>query len=219
MGKGGPAHCRRTAPAHRHPRRQTRPRTSLTRRRPGMRRTKAIAAVPGDGDSTAVADQHRSRSVVHAQPFIRPVAESALANFQAEVSRTGFLLAFLEREGPLAPGRDRAVPGHPGLLGTGADRGPGRGRAHRSVPAGLRGLPHAGRRVPFERDLGMAVLLAHLSAPPPSLGSRRPDLPAAADRVLARWQPQRMDSLPCGGSVGSAPEGGVRRAGGCRLRQ
>jgi serine/threonine protein kinase len=41
-------------------------------------------------------------------------------------------------------------------------------------------------QVPFERDQGMAVLLAHLSEPPPSLGSRRPDLPEAADRVLAR---------------------------------
>jgi Protein kinase domain/FtsH Extracellular len=41
-------------------------------------------------------------------------------------------------------------------------------------------------RVPFERDQGMAVLLAHLSEPPPSLCSRRPDLPAAADQVLAR---------------------------------
>jgi serine/threonine protein kinase len=40
--------------------------------------------------------------------------------------------------------------------------------------------------VPFERDQGMAVLLAHLSEPPPSLGSRRPDLRAAADEVLAR---------------------------------
>jgi serine/threonine protein kinase/WD40 repeat protein len=40
--------------------------------------------------------------------------------------------------------------------------------------------------VPFERDQGMAVLLAHLSEPPPSLGSRRSDLPAAADQVLAR---------------------------------
>ena len=40
--------------------------------------------------------------------------------------------------------------------------------------------------VPFERDQGMAVLLAHLSEPPPSLRSRRPDLPAAADQVLAR---------------------------------
>jgi hypothetical protein len=40
--------------------------------------------------------------------------------------------------------------------------------------------------VPFERDQGVAVLLAHLSAPPPSLCSRRPDLPEAADEVLAR---------------------------------
>src|SRR5579862_8727254 len=40
--------------------------------------------------------------------------------------------------------------------------------------------------VPFERDQGMAVLLAHLSEPPPSLGSRRPDLAGPADQVLAR---------------------------------
>jgi serine/threonine-protein kinase len=40
--------------------------------------------------------------------------------------------------------------------------------------------------VPFERDQGLAVLLAHLSEPPPSLHSRRADLPEAADRVLAR---------------------------------
>ena len=39
---------------------------------------------------------------------------------------------------------------------------------------------------PFERDQGMAVLLAHLSEPPPSLGSRRPGLPVAADQVLAK---------------------------------
>jgi serine/threonine protein kinase len=39
---------------------------------------------------------------------------------------------------------------------------------------------------PFERDQGMAVLLAHLSQPPPSLGSRRPGLPGAADQVLAK---------------------------------
>ena len=39
---------------------------------------------------------------------------------------------------------------------------------------------------PFERDQGMAVLLAHLSEPAPSLSSRRLDLPGAADQVLAR---------------------------------
>jgi serine/threonine protein kinase len=40
--------------------------------------------------------------------------------------------------------------------------------------------------LPFGRDQGMPVLLAHLSAPPPSLVSRKPDLPGAVDQVLAR---------------------------------
>ncbi len=39
---------------------------------------------------------------------------------------------------------------------------------------------------PFPRDDGMAVLYAHLSTPPPSLTSRRPGLPPAADDVLLR---------------------------------
>lgn len=39
---------------------------------------------------------------------------------------------------------------------------------------------------PFDRDQGMAVIWAHLSQPPPSLTSRRPDLRAAADEVFAR---------------------------------
>jgi serine/threonine protein kinase len=45
---------------------------------------------------------------------------------------------------------------------------------------------------PFERDQGMAILLAHLSEPPPSLAERRPDLPAAADEAQARGQRGRM---------------------------
>ncbi len=40
--------------------------------------------------------------------------------------------------------------------------------------------------VPFERDQDMAVIYAHLSQPPPSLTSRRPGLPPAADEALAR---------------------------------
>lgn len=40
-------------------------------------------------------------------------------------------------------------------------------------------------RVPFERDNGLAVLLAHLNEAPPSLTAWRPELPAA-DAVLAR---------------------------------
>jgi WD40 repeat protein len=41
-------------------------------------------------------------------------------------------------------------------------------------------------RAPYERDQPLAVLLAHLSAQPPSLAARRPGMPAAADRVIAR---------------------------------
>jgi len=40
--------------------------------------------------------------------------------------------------------------------------------------------------VPFPRDQGLAVLLAHLSEPPPPLEALRPGLPAAAGQVLAR---------------------------------
>ncbi len=46
---------------------------------------------------------------------------------------------------------------------------------------------------PFERDHGMAVLLAHLSAPPPSLTARRPDLPGGADEVLASGMAKTPD--------------------------
>ena len=41
-------------------------------------------------------------------------------------------------------------------------------------------------RVPYERDQPLAVLFAHLSAPPPSLTAHRPDLPARADEVMGR---------------------------------
>ncbi|HZZ53739.1 MAG TPA: serine/threonine-protein kinase, partial [Trebonia sp.] len=38
---------------------------------------------------------------------------------------------------------------------------------------------------PFHRDDPMAVMAAHLHAPPPSVTARRPDLPGAADTVMA----------------------------------
>jgi serine/threonine protein kinase len=39
---------------------------------------------------------------------------------------------------------------------------------------------------PFRRDHGMAVLAAHVTQPPPPLGSMRPGLPAALDAVFAK---------------------------------
>jgi serine/threonine protein kinase len=39
---------------------------------------------------------------------------------------------------------------------------------------------------PFEREGPWAVLMAHQSEPPPSVRARRPELPEAVDRVLAR---------------------------------
>ena len=39
---------------------------------------------------------------------------------------------------------------------------------------------------PFQRDQGVAVIWAQIYAPPPRLTDRRPDLPPAVDRVLAK---------------------------------
>jgi serine/threonine protein kinase len=39
---------------------------------------------------------------------------------------------------------------------------------------------------PFGHDLGLTVMYSHLYVPPPAASARRPDLPAAVDRVLAR---------------------------------
>jgi Protein kinase domain len=41
-------------------------------------------------------------------------------------------------------------------------------------------------QAPFQRDDATAVIWAHMSAPPPSLASLRPDLPAAVDEVFAQ---------------------------------
>ena len=47
--------------------------------------------------------------------------------------------------------------------------------------------------LPFEREQAMAVMVAHLHAPPPSLVARRPDLPGAADKVLAKGMAKSPD--------------------------
>jgi ABC-type branched-subunit amino acid transport system substrate-binding protein/streptogramin lyase len=46
---------------------------------------------------------------------------------------------------------------------------------------------------PFERSDPLAVVYAHLSEPPPALARRRPDLPKAADAVLARGLAKRPE--------------------------
>lgn len=76
------------------------------------------------------------------------------------------------------------------------------GTPHYSAPEQVRGGPVDGRtdqyalacvayqlltgRVPFDRDDGLAILFAHVNADPPALTGPRPDLPAAADLVMAR---------------------------------
>jgi serine/threonine-protein kinase len=95
-------------------------------------------------------------------------------------------------------GISKTVAAPAGLTGTGHYLG----TALYSAPEQIRGRAVDGRTdqyalacvayqlltgaVPFERDQVPAVLYAHLSEPPPSLSSRRPGLPSAADEVLAR---------------------------------
>ena len=95
-----------------------------------------------------------------------------------------------------------------------------------SAPEQIRGLAVDGRTdqyalacmtyqllagvVPFGRDQGMAVLFAHLSEPPPSLGTRRPDLPRAVDQVLARALEKAPEKRM--GATGTSPTPCARRS-------
>jgi hypothetical protein len=47
--------------------------------------------------------------------------------------------------------------------------------------------------VPFKREVPMAVLYAHLSAPPPRVTDMRPDLDGAVDQVIARAMAKEPD--------------------------
>jgi len=46
---------------------------------------------------------------------------------------------------------------------------------------------------PFRRDLGLALINAHLSAPPPSVAAKRGDIPPAVDQVLAKAMAKSPD--------------------------
>jgi hypothetical protein len=48
-------------------------------------------------------------------------------------------------------------------------------------------------RPPYEREVPLAVLLAHVSGPAPSLAARRPGMPATADQVIARALAKRPE--------------------------
>jgi serine/threonine protein kinase len=55
--------------------------------------------------------------------------------------------------------------------------------------------------LPFVRDQATAMIWAHMSQPPPLLTARRPDLPTAADQVLARgWLRHPQTATPAAGS-------------------
>jgi FlaG/FlaF family flagellin (archaellin) len=46
---------------------------------------------------------------------------------------------------------------------------------------------------PFRRDLGLALINAHLSTPPPAVAAKRPGLPPAIDQVLAKAMAKSPD--------------------------
>jgi serine/threonine-protein kinase len=74
--------------------------------------------------------------------------------------------------------------------------------------------------VPFERDNDMAVLWAHLEQEPDSASSRRPELGADADAVLATGLAKKKDDrfASCGEMIAALAEatGGERPAAGAR---
>ena len=51
-------------------------------------------------------------------------------------------------------------------------------------------------RAPFDRDAEVAVMHAHLTEPPPSLRTARPDLPRELDRVVAAAMAKAKDERP-----------------------
>jgi predicted Ser/Thr protein kinase len=51
-------------------------------------------------------------------------------------------------------------------------------------------------RAPFDRDAEVAVMHAHLTEPPPSLRTARPDLPKELDRVIAAAMSKAKDERP-----------------------
>jgi peptide/nickel transport system substrate-binding protein len=180
----------------------------------------AMRFVPG-GDLRQVLDREGALAARRAAEFISPVA-SAL-----DAAHAAGLVHRDVKPGNILVDTRAGRPDHVYLSDFGASKGaltsvsltqPGHflGTPDYAAPEQVNGLAVDGRAdqyalacvtyqlltggLPFARDHGMAVLLAHLSAPPPSLTALRPDLPAAADQVLARGMAKNPDErfVSCG---------------------
>jgi serine/threonine protein kinase len=159
------------------------------------------------GDLRGVLDREGAMAPVRAAAFISPVASALDAAHQAGLVhrdvKPANILVDTRHDRPdhvyLSDfGVSKGVISSVSLTGAGHFLG----TPDYSAPEQIQGLAVDGRTdqyalacvayqllagvVPFERDQGMAVLFAHMSEPPPSLGRRRPGLPTAVDEVLAR---------------------------------
>jgi serine/threonine protein kinase len=161
----------------------------------------------GGGDLRRVLDREGALPPARAAEFISPVASALDAAHRAglvhrDVKPANILVdASADRPDHVYLsdfGVSKGATSSVGLTGTGQFLG----TPDYSAPEQIQGRPVDGRTdqyalacvayqlltgvVPFQRDQGMAVLLAHVTQPPPSLAAQRPELAGPADQVLAR---------------------------------
>jgi Protein kinase domain/NACHT domain len=165
----------------------------------------AMRLVTG-GDVRTLVHQHGPLAPTQAAAVISPVASALDAAHAAGLLHRDVKPAnmLLDRRPGRPPhvyladfGLSKGAPSSPGLTGPGQFLG----TPNYTAPEQIQDLPADGRadqyalacaafelltgEPPFQHDQGMAVIWAHLREPPPSLNSRRPGLPRAADQVLA----------------------------------
>jgi eukaryotic-like serine/threonine-protein kinase len=160
----------------------------------------------GDGDLRRVLEHEGPLAPARAAGFISPVASALDAAHRAGLVHRDVKPAnILVDANPDRP--DHVYLSDFGVskaLSSGGLTGPGHfvGTAGYSAPEQIQGRAVDGRTdqyalacvafqlltgtLPFGPDQGTAVLLAHLSDPPPPATARRPDLPGGVDQVLTR---------------------------------